>query len=197
MSRYHCDYMFSSGVDERLFQEIHQYMMSEGYTFRDFQGEMVYKKGSGFAAGPTFVKVMNNGAYVTVEAWIKFAVLPGVYAGEMGISGMAGAIPKSMLKARVGVVEEILRRWGGSSVFSGDIEVGTPQPEAVPGPAPGFTPPAASPCCHSCGAALQPQAAFCDNCGAPVSQQSACCPTCGQAVRPGQGFCAGCGAKLS
>lgn len=36
-----------------------------------------------------------------LEAWIKFAILPGVYVGEMGTKGFVGALPKQLLKERV------------------------------------------------------------------------------------------------
>ena len=42
----------------------------------------------------------NDGSYV-LEAWIKFAILPGVYVGEMGTKGFVGALPKQLLKERV------------------------------------------------------------------------------------------------
>ena len=39
----------------------------------------------GIAKGPSFIKVMAGNGRIIVETWIKFAALPGVYAGELGI----------------------------------------------------------------------------------------------------------------
>lgn len=60
------------------------------------------KKGVGLLTAPQFLKlsVNNDGSYV-LEAWIKFAILPGVYVGEMGTKGFVGALPKQLLKERV------------------------------------------------------------------------------------------------
>lgn len=60
------------------------------------------EKGVGLLTAPQFLKlsVNNDGSYV-LEAWIKFAILPGVYVGEMGTKGFVGALPKQLLKERV------------------------------------------------------------------------------------------------
>jgi len=46
---------------------------------------------------------------VKLEAWIKFALLPGIYLGEIGIKGVMGAIPKRKLRHRVEEIEKIIR----------------------------------------------------------------------------------------
>lgn len=62
--------------------------------------------------------------------------------------------------------------------------------------------------CPNCGTAAPPGAAFCDNCGTPLSgtpespQASGSaggtrCPTCQAEAVPGQAFCDNCGADLS
>lgn len=65
-------------------------------------GNSIGKKGVGLLTAPQFLKlsVNNDGSYV-LEAWIKFAILPGVYVGEMGTKGFVGALPKQLLKERV------------------------------------------------------------------------------------------------
>ena len=197
MSRYHSDFLFSAPIDQKLFNDVHQYMKSEGYSFLMFEGENVYKKGNGFAAGPTFMKITTNGNYVIVEAWIKFAALPGVYAGEMGLSGAVGALPKSMLRSRVGIVEDMIRRYGGQQTFAGDIKEAVSQTGYAPTPAPvGNHTASAASYCASCGAALPEFAAFCQSCGAPVGQKKSYCPTCGHEATPNQSFCSRCGTKL-
>lgn len=45
--------------------------------------------------------------------------------------------------------------------------------------------------CHVCGAALEPGAMFCEECGAP--QGAGSCGHCGAAIQPGMGICPVCG----
>lgn len=78
------------------------YMMSEGFELVDYKGEKVWKKGMGLMTAPQYIKLtaLSDGTYL-MEAWLKFAILPGVYAGEMGLKGFVGAIPKGFLNNRV------------------------------------------------------------------------------------------------
>ena len=85
-----------------VFNAFGQYMQSEGFEFIQQNGEQLWKKGVGLLTAPQYAKlsVANDGSYV-LEAWLKLAILPGVYVGEMGTKGFFGAFPKQMLKARV------------------------------------------------------------------------------------------------
>ena len=47
--------------------------------------------------------------------------------------------------------------------------------------------------CARCGAANDPEARFCEECGGALSDT---CPTCGAAVKPGARFCRSCGTAL-
>ena len=75
MGRYHNEFKFNNTIHPQLFADIHQYMLNEGYEYRNFEGENVYKKGKGFSLGPTFLKIMADQDRIVVEAWIKFAVV--------------------------------------------------------------------------------------------------------------------------
>lgn len=55
--------------------------------------------------GSAVFKYEYLGDSVGVQAWIKFAILPGVYAGEMGLKGFWGIAIKKMLQARVNEME--------------------------------------------------------------------------------------------
>lgn len=85
-----------------VFNAFGQFMQSEGFKLVQKNGEQLWKKGTGMLTAPQYAKlsVTNDGNYV-LEAWIKFAILPGVYVGEMGTKGFLGAVPKQMLKVRV------------------------------------------------------------------------------------------------
>jgi len=117
MARYHNEFQFLADAKPVL-EQIHQYLMSEGYDYRDYRGEQVYKKGMGIAQGPTFMKIMAGNQMIVVEAWIKCTAVPGVYVGELGIDGVMAAIPKSILKTRVQYVEYLITQAGGVNMSS-------------------------------------------------------------------------------
>ncbi len=80
---------------------VNSYMQQEGFEYITDTTESYWKKGVGLMTAPQYLKVYEvEGGYV-LEAWLKFAVLPGVYCGEMGIEGFMGAIPKGLLRGRV------------------------------------------------------------------------------------------------
>ena len=130
MGRYHSEFILQGSADQAM-QEINTYLYNEGYEYTNYKGEMVYKKGHGIMSGPTFAKIEVFGKCVVVEAWIKFAAMPGVYCGEMGLDGITGAIPKSMLKTRIEMVENILRSFGAVPSYAEPVntsQMGYEQP---------------------------------------------------------------------
>ena len=196
MARYHNEFRFM-GDPKPVMQQIHNYLMSEKYEYLDFKGELVYKKGMGVATGPSFIKIMAGNELIVVEAWIKFAALPGVYAGETGIDGVLGAIPKSFLKTRVQYVESIITQAGGINLGTAidmqpmqtyvpqqpydpqqqynpqptQEQPYNPQPVQQPVQQPTEQQPvqsAAPAFCIQCGNKLPPNAKFCNRCGAKV-----------------------------
>ena len=81
-----------------VFDAFGKFMYRENFEFVQKNGEQYWKKGVGLLTAPQFLKlsVNNDGSYL-LEAWIKFAILPGVYVGEMGTKGFVGALPKLSL----------------------------------------------------------------------------------------------------
>lgn len=144
-------------MPEALFNDIYAYLMSEGYEYIQYNNEQVFKKGKGLTMGPTFIKVSFQNNAVWLEAWLKFAILPGVYAGESGLDGLMGAAVKGPLKNRFLYIDSMIQQYAGN-----------PMPGAAyPPPAP--VQPGPSGFCTHCGAPLAPGAAFCTNCGNTVS----------------------------
>ena len=84
---------------------LNQYMTNEGFTLVDYKGKMVWKKGVGLATAPQFFSIQYQGNTIYLDAFLRYPILPGVYVGEMGITGFFGALPKSLLKTRVNTVE--------------------------------------------------------------------------------------------
>ena len=208
MGRYHNEFKFNNTIHPQLFADIHQYMLNEGYEYRNFEGENVYKKGKGFSLGPTFLKFMADQDRIVVEAWIKFAVVPGVYAGEMGIDGVFGAVPKSMLSGRVRNVELMITNNGGVATGATAPAPGAaPQPQqppVQPQQPPQYAPPPVQP-----QPPVQPRPAPIESQPAPIEPQQVpvepqpqqkrehiFCTSCGNKMPISASFCTSCGNKL-
>ena len=208
MGRYHNEFKFNNGIHEQIFSDIHTYLLQEGYEYRNFEGEDVYKKGKGIATGPTFIKIMADSNIMVVEAWIKFAVVPGVYVGESGIEGSYGAIPKSALANRVRYIESIIFNNGGIAIGASKNAPQTPptQPVAPPAPkAPEYPKPNNAqqpapqprPVQQPMQAAPQPQPVQQPAQPAPQTTYSyKFCTQCGTRMDAGAKFCSSCGNPL-
>ena len=99
----------SSRSDEQIKQIAESFFTTEGFKLTDYQGEQLYKKGVGLMTAPQFIKLSSLNGAVQIEAFLKFAWLPGVYSGEMGLDGIFGALPKRLLKKTVTNLEDLLK----------------------------------------------------------------------------------------
>ena len=91
---------------ELVHQNLANYLTSQGFRVIDAR-QNVWQKGMGLMLGPQFIRYESHPGHLVLEAWIKFALLPGVYLGEMGIDGFFAFIPKKMLKGRMVDIERI------------------------------------------------------------------------------------------
>lgn len=93
-------------------QEVHsilsQFLQAEGYEYIQYDGENVFKKGKGWLTSPTFFKFSYSNNMVHMETWMKYALLPGVYVGELGTSGFVGAAVKGVWKNRIAYIDRVL-----------------------------------------------------------------------------------------
>ena len=87
---------------------IQDFMNVEGFKLTNYQNETVWKKGVGLLTAPQFMKTTVTDGKVEIQAWIKFALLPGVFVGEMGITGFFGFAIKAVLKGRVQKLQTLL-----------------------------------------------------------------------------------------
>lgn len=87
--------------DQNVHQVVAQFIQVEGFHARTYKGETVYKKGMGLLMGPQYFKYSYMDGVLRTECWIKFALLPGIYIGEMDLKGGAAAIPKRALKKKI------------------------------------------------------------------------------------------------
>ncbi|MCL2881619.1 MAG: hypothetical protein FWF45_01810 [Coriobacteriia bacterium] len=100
MARFSYDFQ-TPYTPEQVNAFLNDFAQKEGFEFTSRDGEQVLKKGSGWVTAPQFVKVLFSPGTVHIEAWIKFALLPGVYIGEQGLKGVFGFALKDVLKTRV------------------------------------------------------------------------------------------------
>jgi hypothetical protein len=105
MSRFNKEYITNKSVVE-LQKIIDDFLRDEGFERYSYKKEAVYKKGKGFFTSPLFMKFGVKKDSVCLEAWIPFAVWPGVFVGEFGIDGIFLVIPKKMLKAKIAEFEK-------------------------------------------------------------------------------------------
>lgn len=101
MGKRYSTYLTINQPDEFVRIIVNDFFEKEGFTLKNYKGEMVWKKGTGMLAAPQFIKVDYQNGTVYLEAWMKYAIIPGVYCGEMGLTGAVACIPKSILKGRV------------------------------------------------------------------------------------------------
>ena len=112
MSRYISEFQTNIPA-QYTFDAFSQYLTAEGYEFTNYHQESVFKKGKGLMTAPTFIKlVISDDLVVRMEAWIKFALLPGVYIGEMNLDGAFGFAMKKVLKERVLYLENMMLQAG-------------------------------------------------------------------------------------
>ncbi|MCI8497589.1 MAG: hypothetical protein HFE85_04995 [Clostridiales bacterium] len=93
---------------ERIYELASSVLQAEGFQYVTYKGENVWKKGTGVLTAPQFIAITCHDGKVTIQAWIKYALLPGVYVGEMGLKGFFGIAIKEMLKARVNRLEQAI-----------------------------------------------------------------------------------------
>ena len=91
-----------------LSNEVSKYMTSEGFAPYNYKGVNLWKKGVGMLTAPQFLQIMYYPDHVQIDAFIKYPLFPGLYVGEMGITGFFAALPKSLLSTRVRTVESYL-----------------------------------------------------------------------------------------
>lgn len=139
MARYIKDFQIN-GDFQPIHSAIDQYLQREGYEYTNYDGENVFKKGNGLMSNPSFFKFSYAGNQVRMETWMKYALLPGVYVGELGLDGFVGAAVKGPWKKRTSQIESILANYMAQTA------------ETV--------------FCTNCGAQIPSVAMFCSGCGA-------------------------------
>lgn len=116
MARYIKD--FQINVDpQTAHSAVNQYLQKEGYEYINYDGENVFKKGQGVWSNPTFFKFSYAGNVVRMETWMKYAFFPGVYVGELGVTGFVGSAMKGPWKKRIAYLENVLSNMAAQTTY--------------------------------------------------------------------------------
>lgn len=130
MPRHIEQHKFASMYAEPLFYEIKAYLEYEGFEYVNYKGEYVFQKGEGWVTAPTFVKISINGDTLQLETWLKYAILPSVFVGEIGLKGFMGAAVKGTMKRVIANVPGIVAKYSGMQPqFSPAVPVAPAQPQ--------------------------------------------------------------------
>lgn len=164
MPRYIKDF-FTTADFQTVSFSINQYLQNEGYEYLQYEGEYVYKKGNGILTNPSFFKFSYIGNSVRMETWMKYALFPGVYVGELGVDGFVGSAVKGPWKKRIAYLENVLSTYAMQKPYV----VQNQQVFQNNGMAGVNVPPIAS-------------MVFCANCGTKVPANSTFCSACGNKI---------------
>ncbi len=195
MARYRKDFPFPSSPDA-LLNAIGQYLSMEGYELTQYEQETVFKKGYGIMTGPTYIKVSYQPNYITVEAWMKYALLPGVYVGEIGLTGFVGAAVKGPLKRRIAQIESMIVQAAGNGSYAAPQPFGAQAPNPSAAAATAAQPSAAGQAGFVPPVQGLPTPASSTEAETQVLMDSVC-PACGATVAAGSAYCTNCGQKLN
>lgn len=168
MSRFIAEYPVGKPDDSiRLTAE--DFFRKEGFKPVMYKGVLTWKKGNGLLTAPQYVQVDCKGGVVHIEAFLRVAILPGVYVGEMGLDGAYGFLMKEMLRGKINQLTALLYQ----------PLPGQPAPAPVPAaPAPA----AAVPAVDAAPQGASPAQAATASYGAQAAPQAATAPYGAQAV---------------
>jgi len=96
-------------LDEQQVNQLAFDMLSKkGFKQKVRDNEQVWQKGGALVA-PQFIKVTAQAGKVIVEGWLKFSILPGIYYGEMDLTGAMGFAIKDALRKTIANLEGALK----------------------------------------------------------------------------------------
>ncbi len=107
MARY-INYVETALAGEELNKAVYEKMTKKGFKQKTRDGEKVWQKGGALVA-PQFVKVTEENNKAKVEGWLKFSLLPGIYYGEMDLTGTMGFAIKNALRKTIAELESALK----------------------------------------------------------------------------------------
>ena len=115
MARYRRVYNYPMQI-EQVMNQINAYLVSRGYTYKNYDGEMLYHVGDGWLSPPRCIKVFVESSSIIVESWMKYSIIPNVAVGEFDISSnsLVGSFFKGKMREEVRLIEQIIMQYQGT-----------------------------------------------------------------------------------
>lgn len=86
---------------------IEQVLEAKGFKQVDYNGEPIWKKGTGMATAMQYVRIRTRGDSVALSAWVAAGV-GSANLKEMPLTGMVAAVPKKSLQKTLDAVRSAL-----------------------------------------------------------------------------------------
>lgn len=86
------------------------FLEKKGFFRANYEGVSVWQCGNGVLVAPKFLYCTYVNGILHIEAWLKFAWLPGVYSGEMNLEGFYGWAVKSAYKKDIEQLIQLLQQ---------------------------------------------------------------------------------------
>ena len=88
-----------------------QYLFDNGFKSVPYKNAgLFYKKDGGLFEGPQYMKFGVKTGQMTIEAFVKFPLLPGIAIGEMGIIGSFCPVMKTGLTRSINNLQTHVRK---------------------------------------------------------------------------------------
>lgn len=163
MSRYVKDYTINIEAEE-LLEELETYIISEGYTTTEYDGQLIYKKSSGAMNSPSYIKIRCEDTLLRIQAWIKFAMLPNVFIGEYDLQGVIGRDINGPLAERLQKIDNIIQNYIEAHCETAAESTATESTAAE-------------------STAAKEEYIFCTNCGTKLNKSMSFCTMCGKKIK--------------
>ena len=86
---------------------IEQILSQEGFKLKDYNGEIVFKKGTGFATAMQFLKIEYSEQEIYIHGWIQMG-LGSIGGKEHDLTGTIAKIPKNNLQKRMDLIVQTI-----------------------------------------------------------------------------------------
>lgn len=118
MSRTVKDFMYNGSI-EPLWYATEQCLRANKFQPAIVNGEQIFQRGNGFFLAPKFLKITFFQGGIRVEAWMKYAIVPGAFVGEIGLDRFGISIPRAQLKKTVAQIEALCMQFGARPLQDG------------------------------------------------------------------------------
>jgi hypothetical protein len=108
MARY-TNKICTSVAPSSLAPAIEKYLSKNEFYQVSYKGNAAWRKGKGIIAGPQFIILTYGEQKITIEAFLKLSLIPGIFVGEMDTEGYINAVPKRILKESINALEQFIK----------------------------------------------------------------------------------------